>query len=195
MDDCGYTVMAGYDLPETTRTAVQSCRFFKTKMCKFGNVCPYGLGCPYAHALHELRAQLDLSKTGLCTKFRRGKICPRGETCPFAHGENELRCPRPAATTVPLPVKLLPLDQRPLLPYVPTRAADWSVYEESDGFLQSLPVLLSTAPAVQPDRRSDFGRVSFQLGFDIGIPSGCHHPAAAQDCEVRMATMGHGFRV
>eukprot|EP00440_Ansanella_granifera_P052342 gb/GFBE01056753.1/.p1 GENE.gb/GFBE01056753.1/~~gb/GFBE01056753.1/.p1 ORF type:complete len:275 (+),score=48.73 gb/GFBE01056753.1/:1-825(+) len=52
--------------------------------------CERGAECTFAHGKQDLQPVPDLSKTGLCYRFKRGQ-CKEGEACKYAHGVDELR--------------------------------------------------------------------------------------------------------
>ena len=73
-------------------TPRQNTTFTRTKMCTFHlrGACAHGSNCKYAHEIHELRDQPDLSKTRMCPLARKGK-CTKGSSCTYAHTRDELR--------------------------------------------------------------------------------------------------------
>ena len=64
-------------------------RFKKTKLCpRFSRgMCQKGEECNFAHGENELKQQVNLQKTKMCSN---GKECSR-PNCTFAHDESELR--------------------------------------------------------------------------------------------------------
>lgn len=67
--------------------------FLKTELCRFYPRCKKGDECPFAHSEVELQDQPDLTKTALCTAWRRGRCPHESGACKFAHGVWELRDP------------------------------------------------------------------------------------------------------
>eukprot|EP00928_Gymnodinium_smaydae_P086453 TRINITY_DN7057_c0_g2_i1.p1 TRINITY_DN7057_c0_g2~~TRINITY_DN7057_c0_g2_i1.p1 ORF type:complete len:192 (-),score=30.39 TRINITY_DN7057_c0_g2_i1:235-810(-) len=63
----------------------------KTKLCTFHakGKCAFGSACTYAHSPVEVRVMPNLSKTKICTKWRRNACF--NKKCKYAHGFGELR--------------------------------------------------------------------------------------------------------
>eukprot|EP00928_Gymnodinium_smaydae_P083673 TRINITY_DN66901_c0_g1_i1.p1 TRINITY_DN66901_c0_g1~~TRINITY_DN66901_c0_g1_i1.p1 ORF type:complete len:213 (+),score=28.26 TRINITY_DN66901_c0_g1_i1:58-639(+) len=63
----------------------------KTKLCTFHakGKCAFGSECTYAHSPDQVRGMPNLSKTKLCTKWRRNSCY--NKNCKYAHGFEELR--------------------------------------------------------------------------------------------------------
>lgn len=69
------------------------CRCFKTKRCRFWleGRCSRGDSCTYAHTEVELRPTPDLSKTKICSKWKKGLCDKPSHECTYAHGVQDLR--------------------------------------------------------------------------------------------------------
>eukprot|EP00928_Gymnodinium_smaydae_P086452 TRINITY_DN7057_c0_g1_i1.p1 TRINITY_DN7057_c0_g1~~TRINITY_DN7057_c0_g1_i1.p1 ORF type:complete len:215 (-),score=47.85 TRINITY_DN7057_c0_g1_i1:385-1029(-) len=63
----------------------------KTKLCSFHvkGKCAFGTTCTFAHDPVEVRGMPNLSKTKICTKWRRNACF--NKNCKYAHGFEELR--------------------------------------------------------------------------------------------------------
>lgn len=72
---------------------IQRVQCFKTKRCRFWleGRCTRGDACTYAHTDIELRAPPDLTKTKLCTRWKRGICDKTPQECAYAHGIEDLR--------------------------------------------------------------------------------------------------------
>eukprot|EP01057_Protomagalhaensia_wolfi_P004170 Protomagalhaensia_wolfi_Nauph_80__4169@NODE_423_length_2545_cov_454_310056_g61_i1_p1_GENE_NODE_423_length_2545_cov_454_310056_g61_i1NODE_423_length_2545_cov_454_310056_g61_i1_p1_ORF_typecomplete_len211_score18_64zfCCCH/PF00642_24/1_3e08zfCCCH/PF00642_24/0_015zfCCCH_3/PF15663_5/8_5e11zf_CCCH_4/PF18345_1/2e08zf_CCCH_4/PF18345_1/4_2e02zf_CCCH_4/PF18345_1/5e02Torus/PF16131_5/0_019Torus/PF16131_5/0_06zfCCCH_4/PF18044_1/9_9e06zfCCCH_4/PF18044_1/1_6e03zfCCCH_4/PF18044_1/3_3e03zfCCCH_2/PF14608_6/0_0091z len=84
--------MRGVEVASSGMTA-QRLQCFKTKRCRFWleNRCSRGDKCTYAHTDVELRCPPDLTKTKICTRWKRG-VCEKTPTqCAYAHGVEDLR--------------------------------------------------------------------------------------------------------
>eukprot|EP01053_Blabericola_migrator_P010685 Blabericola_migrator_1__10684@NODE_609_length_7298_cov_332_353616_g442_i0_p2_GENE_NODE_609_length_7298_cov_332_353616_g442_i0NODE_609_length_7298_cov_332_353616_g442_i0_p2_ORF_typecomplete_len425_score37_58zfCCCH/PF00642_24/3_3e08zfCCCH/PF00642_24/0_0022zfCCCH_3/PF15663_5/3_1e10zf_CCCH_4/PF18345_1/4_9e08zf_CCCH_4/PF18345_1/4_9e02Torus/PF16131_5/0_049Torus/PF16131_5/0_13zfCCCH_4/PF18044_1/2_4e05zfCCCH_4/PF18044_1/1_1e03zfCCCH_2/PF14608_6/0_0041zfCCCH_2/PF14608_6/3_7e02_NODE_609_length_7298_cov_33 len=83
------------DLSASTAPArtAQRLQCFKTKRCRFWleNRCSRGDKCTYAHTDVELRCPPDLTKTKICTRWKRGVCDKSPESCAYAHGIDDLR--------------------------------------------------------------------------------------------------------
>eukprot|EP01054_Gregarina_sp_Poly1_P003403 Gregarina_sp_Poly_1__3402@NODE_1986_length_2937_cov_844_697213_g1280_i0_p1_GENE_NODE_1986_length_2937_cov_844_697213_g1280_i0NODE_1986_length_2937_cov_844_697213_g1280_i0_p1_ORF_typecomplete_len325_score27_08zfCCCH/PF00642_24/2_4e08zfCCCH/PF00642_24/0_0018zfCCCH_3/PF15663_5/3e10zf_CCCH_4/PF18345_1/3_5e08zf_CCCH_4/PF18345_1/1_9e02Torus/PF16131_5/0_048Torus/PF16131_5/0_051zfCCCH_4/PF18044_1/1_7e05zfCCCH_4/PF18044_1/1_7e03zfCCCH_4/PF18044_1/2_5e03zfCCCH_2/PF14608_6/0_016zfCCCH_2/PF14608_6/1_5e02zfC len=71
----------------------QRLQCFKTKRCRFWleNRCSRGDKCTYAHTDVELRCPPDLTKTKICTRWKRGACDKAPDECAYAHGAEDLR--------------------------------------------------------------------------------------------------------
>lgn len=72
---------------------IQRLQCFKTKRCRFWmeGRCNRGDACTYAHTDIELRSPPDLTKTKLCTRWKRGTCEKSADDCAYAHGLEDLR--------------------------------------------------------------------------------------------------------
>mmetsp|Transcript_61831 Transcript_61831/g.138055 ORF Transcript_61831/g.138055 Transcript_61831/m.138055 type:complete len:230 (-) Transcript_61831:13-702(-) len=125
-------------------------RFAKTRLCIFGPQCHLADACTFAHSYDELRVRPDLTKTGLCTKFRRQGVCRRGDACPYAHGREDLRVRQPAGPP-PLPMKLL--SHLPLRPMAGPPAWPPTTYPST--YPLSMPPGLGISDAEEIDRANE----------------------------------------
>eukprot|EP01055_Gregarina_sp_Pseudo9_P005848 Gregarina_sp_Pseudo_9__5847@NODE_901_length_2074_cov_752_985258_g846_i0_p1_GENE_NODE_901_length_2074_cov_752_985258_g846_i0NODE_901_length_2074_cov_752_985258_g846_i0_p1_ORF_typecomplete_len407_score65_32zfCCCH/PF00642_24/1_9e08zfCCCH/PF00642_24/0_035zfCCCH_3/PF15663_5/1_5e09zf_CCCH_4/PF18345_1/1e07zf_CCCH_4/PF18345_1/2_3e03zf_CCCH_4/PF18345_1/3_2e03zfCCCH_4/PF18044_1/1_6e05zfCCCH_4/PF18044_1/2_2e03zfCCCH_4/PF18044_1/5_9e03Torus/PF16131_5/0_062Torus/PF16131_5/0_27Torus/PF16131_5/6_3e03zfCCCH_2/P len=97
--------------PVVPAMTAQRLQCFKTKRCRFWmeNRCSRGDKCTYAHTDVELRCPPDLTKTKICTRWKRGACDKPPSECAYAHGVEDLRgggeeatpsaCASPLATT------------------------------------------------------------------------------------------------
>lgn len=65
----------------------------KTKLCSFFQEgrCRRGDDCAYAHAVAELEAPPDLTKTLMCVAWKSGTCPNTAANCRYAHGKSDLR--------------------------------------------------------------------------------------------------------
>lgn len=72
---------------------VQRLQCFKTKRCRFWmeGRCTRGDSCTYAHTDVELRSPPDLTKTKICSRWKRNACDKSPEQCAYAHGADDLR--------------------------------------------------------------------------------------------------------
>lgn len=89
------TGMARAEKFEKPKVVSESTRkhFWKTELCRFFPRCNKGDQCPFAHTPTEVHERPDLTKTTLCTSWRRGRCPLDSAECKFAHGPWELRSP------------------------------------------------------------------------------------------------------
>lgn len=92
-----------YDSPKTPGgMTAQRMQCFKTKRCRFWleSRCTRGERCTYAHTDVELRIPPDLTKTKICTRWKRGACDKDAGECAYAHGIEDLReAVTPSTTT------------------------------------------------------------------------------------------------
>lgn len=79
--------------PVVPAMTAQRLQCFKTKRCRFWleNRCSRGDKCTYAHTDVELRCPPDLTKTKICTRWKRGACEKLPSECAYAHGVEDLR--------------------------------------------------------------------------------------------------------